>query len=129
MQELDRVYLEKAEQNLAAAQSEFINDRYDSSASRSYYACFQAAIYALAATGIRASGERWGHDFVQAQFNGELINRRRLYPASLRGVLNDNYTLRQQADYSADHVNERRASRAVARAEELLEAIRSATRR
>ena len=58
MQQLDQVYLEKAEQNLAAAQSEFINGRYDSSASRSYYACFQAAIYALAGTGILASGGR-----------------------------------------------------------------------
>lgn len=126
MQEPDRVFLEKAEENLEAAQSEFISRRYNSSASRSYYACFQAAIYALAAAGIRPSREQWGHDFVQAQFNGELINRRRLYPASLRGVLNQNYTLRERADYTTDRVNEIRASRAVARSEEFLESVRSA---
>lgn len=125
MQEQDDVFLEKAEENLEAAQSEFVGRRYNSSASRSYYACFQAAIYALASIGIRPTRGFWGHDFVQAQFNGELINRMKLYQVSLRGTLNQNYTLRERADYTADRVSEVRASRAVARAEEFLEAVRS----
>ena len=47
MIELARIYLEKAEENLAAAKSEFAHGRYNSCASRAYYSCFQAAIHAL----------------------------------------------------------------------------------
>ena len=125
MMEFDRVFLERAEENLEAAQSEFIGRRYNSSASRSYYACFQAAIYALSQAGIRPSREQWGHDFVQAQFNGELINRRKLYPVNLRTTLTQNYTLRERADYTTEQVSEIRAARAASRAEEFLDAIRS----
>jgi uncharacterized protein (UPF0332 family) len=87
--ELDDVFLQKAEESLEAAESEFVNRRYNSCANRCYYACFQAAIYALAQAGIRPSGApgRWRHEFVQAQFNGALINRRKLYPPSLRTTL------------------------------------------
>lgn len=89
MIEQDRVYLEKAQENLAAAQSEFINGRYNSCASRAYYACFQAAIFALVRAGIHPSGrdDYWRHDFVQAEFNGQLVNRRKAYPAGLRTTL------------------------------------------
>ena len=125
MAEIDRVFWEKAQENLEAAQSEFINRRYNSCANRAYYACFQAAIYALTQAGLRPSRDVWGHDFVQAQFNGQSINRRKLYPVALRSTLNQNYILRDKADYSADHVPEGRVARAVARAEEFLDAIRS----
>jgi uncharacterized protein (UPF0332 family) len=126
MIELDRVYLEKAEENLAAAQSEFINDRYNSSASRAYYACFQAAIFALSHAGIQPSGRtgEWGHDFVQAQFIGQLINRRKLYATDLRQSLLQNYRLRETADYKRERVNEIRADRAVRRAEDFVAAVR-----
>src|SRR5712691_5551772 len=126
MAEIDRVFWEKAEENLAAAQSEFINSRYNTCASRAYYACFLAAIYALGEEGIRPTrGDRpWGHDFVQAEFNGQLINRRKVYPAPLRTTLDLNRTLRQLADYTHDRVTEVRADRALARAEVFLEAIR-----
>ena len=121
----DDVFLEKALENLAAAQSEFVNRRFNSCASRCYYACFQAAVYALAIAGIRPqrNPEQWGHDFVQAQFNGQLIDRRKLYPASLRSVLNQNYTLRERADYSTDRVTEVQASRALDKAEALCRAV------
>ena len=66
---------------------------------------------------------RWGHDFVQAQFVGQLINRRKLYPASLRSALADTYALRDTADYGTDHVTEAGARRALRRAEELVEAV------
>ena len=127
MQEFERVYLDKAEDNLAAAQSEFINRRYDVSASRSYFACFQAAVYALIRAGIRprAASGQWGHDFVQAEFSGQLVNRRRLYPASLRSTLDLNRTLRSVADYATDRVSEVRADHAVGRAESFLESIRA----
>lgn len=126
MIELDRIFLEKAEENLEAAASEFINRRYNSCTNRAYYACFQAAVYALSQAGIRPWGTRgrWGHDVVQAEFNGQLINRRKLYPVALRSTLNQNYSLREAADYTTERVSEVRASRAVARAEQFVEAIR-----
>jgi uncharacterized protein (UPF0332 family) len=125
MAEIDRVFWEKAQENLEAAQSEFINRRYNSCANRAYYACFQAAVYALAHANIRPNRSEWGHDFVQSQFNGELINRRKLYPSDLRSALNQNYILRQTADYTTDHVSETRAGRALERTEVFLEAVRA----
>lgn len=127
MSELDRVYLEKAEESLEGAESEFVNRRYNNCANRCYYACFQAAIYALLQAGglPRGSTQTWGHDFVQAQFVGQLINRRKRYPTTLRTTLAQNYALREAADYKRDQVSEVRAARAVSRTEEFLEAIKT----
>jgi uncharacterized protein (UPF0332 family) len=124
--EFDDVFLDKAQESLDGAQSEFINSRYNNCANRCYYACFQAAIYALIKAGVQTPSRvgQWGHDFVQAQFNGQLINRRKLYPTSLRGLLEQNYRLRQAADYKRERVTEVRAARAVSRTEQFLEAVR-----
>jgi uncharacterized protein (UPF0332 family) len=127
MFELSRIFLDKAEENLAAAQSEFAGRRYNSCASRCYYACFQGAVYALMRAGIQSpsrTGE-WGHDFVQAEFNGQLINRRKLYPSHLRDILQQTYALRIKADYELDHVTEVRVTRALRRTTEFVDAIRS----
>jgi HEPN domain len=74
----DDVFLQKALESLDGAESEYVNDRYNNCANRAYYACFQAALYALKQAGVRSPGSRveWGHDLVQAQFIGQLINRR-----------------------------------------------------
>jgi uncharacterized protein (UPF0332 family) len=115
----DSAFLDRARESLAGAESEYVNDRYNNSANRSYYAVFQAAIYALLAAGIRPAGavDHWGHDYVQAQFVGQLINRRKRYPADLRNTLEQNYRLREAADYRRDPVSEVRAARAARRAE------------
>src|SRR5206468_3900009 len=125
--DVSQIFLDKAEENLAAAESEFANRRYNSCASRGYYACYQAAIYALIQAGIQPSSRagQWGHDFVQAQFNGELVNRRKLYPSSLRDVLRQTYALRVKADYELDHVREIRAARALSKVTDFVEAIRT----
>jgi hypothetical protein len=63
----DDLFLEKARESLAGADSEFAQGRYDNCANRCYYACFQAAIWALDRAGIRpqgASGE-WSHAMVR----------------------------------------------------------------
>ena len=126
MNDVDQIYIDKADENLAAAESELANRRYNSCASRCYYACFQAAIYALIQAGIQSSrAEQWSHEFVQAQFNGQLVNRRKLYPASLRRTLAENYSLREVADYKRDHVIEVQARRALARTAEFVEAVRT----
>jgi len=126
MIEPGNIFLEKADESLAGAESEFINGRYNNAANRCYYACFQAAIHALIRAGVQTLSRdgQWGHEFVQAQFSGQLINRRKLYPSELRGMLEQNYRLRQTADYKRDRVTEVRAARAVSRTERFLEAIR-----
>lgn len=119
------LFLEKAEESLAGAESEFANGRYNNTANRCYYACFQAAIAALVAAGVRARGREWGHAFVQAQFAGELIHRRKQYPAQLRDTLGRNLLLRQTADYGPGRVTQTEASRALRRTREFVAAIQA----
>ncbi len=119
------VFLEKAQASLAGAESEAANARYDNCANRLYYACFQAAVAALLRAGIRSPNLQghWSHSFVPGQFVGQLINRRKLYPAALRDTLPRTYQLRQTADYTDDLVTQAEASRALRRARELVSAV------
>ena len=110
------IFLEKARESLIGAESEFLNERFNNSVNRAYYACFQAAIAALQKAGIQARSDEWGHDYVQSQFNGALINRRHLYPTELRNILVRNYALRVRADYAEDVVSRTETERALRRA-------------
>jgi len=123
--ERDRVFRDKARESLAGGVSEFVNHQYNNSANRSYYAVYQAAIHALLTAGIRppSATEQWGHDYVQAQFVGQLINRRKRYPTDLRNMFEQNYRLREAADYRRDPVTGVRAARAVQRAETFVTAV------
>jgi uncharacterized protein (UPF0332 family) len=116
------VYLAKAAESLVSAESEFINGRYNSCANRCYYACFQAAVAALIEEGIRPSG-KWKHDLVQGQFVGLLIDRRKRYPSSLRSVLSDNQTIREQGDYAPIRVSRTQANRSLGRARNFVTAV------
>lgn len=95
-------FLDKAMESLAGAESEFAHGRYNNCANRCYYGCFQAAIAALLHDGVILTGGHttWGHDFVQAQFVGQLINRRKVYASGLRDSLARNLILRHTADYT-----------------------------
>jgi uncharacterized protein (UPF0332 family) len=117
------IYLAKATESLLAAESEFINGRYNSCANRCYYSCFQAAIAALLREGIRPRGQ-WSHEFVQGQFVGVLINQRKRYDSDLRRVLADNQILRDQADYRAELVTQAQANRALRRTRTFINAVR-----
>jgi uncharacterized protein (UPF0332 family) len=125
MPDVHSVFLAKAEESLAGAENEFANGRYNNCANRCYYACFQAAIAALlrADRSPRNPRGQWGHDFVQAEFIGQLINRRKVYPSNLREVLERSYMLRQLADYQAEFVTKAQASRALSRARQFVETI------
>jgi uncharacterized protein (UPF0332 family) len=113
----------KALENLDSAASELTNRRYNASANRAYYAVFHAAIVALLRAGIQPHGTQWGHGFVQAQFAGQLVTRRKVYPAALRDTLPRLAELRERADYGLTHVSQTQAARAVRRAHEFLDAI------
>jgi len=120
-----RDYLAKAVESLAGAESELANRRFNNCANRCYYACFQAAVAALLSAGIQvhSSSGRLRHDTIQAQFAGQLINRRRRYPSTLRRILGENMVLRQTADYERSTISEIQAYRAVRRSREFVEAV------
>jgi uncharacterized protein (UPF0332 family) len=120
------IFLAKAIESLAGAESEFANRRFNNCANRCYYVTFQAAIAALLRQGIQSGAERtWGHSFVQAQFAGTLVNRSKLYPAGLRDTLPQNLMLRQRADYEEQHITEIQAQRALRHTRAFLGAVRS----
>lgn len=125
--ESKQVFLMKAMECFAGAESEFAAGRYGNCANRCYYGCFHAAIAALLRDGITLSGPRaiWGHGFVQSQFVGQLINRRKVYPASLHDVLARNLILRHTADYTIEPVTGTQAARAMRRTQVFIEAVAS----
>jgi uncharacterized protein (UPF0332 family) len=123
MEHTTTIYLTKAYESLLTAESEFANGRYNSCANRTYYACFRAAIAAIITEGIRPAGQ-WNHQFVQAQFVGVLINKRKRYESELRRVLSDNQILRDKADYRPEFVTATQASRALRRTRQFVSAIR-----
>lgn len=123
MIEREHLFLSKSRESLFGAGLEFDNGWYNNCANRAYYACFQAAIVALQRAGIQARGEQWSHEFVPAQFEGVLINRRHLYPTELRGTLSSTYALRAKADYREDLVTETEANRMLRRARTFVETI------
>jgi uncharacterized protein (UPF0332 family) len=118
-------YLAKAQENLAGADSELQHGRTNSCTRSAYYACFHAAIAALLHAGMTAPepARGWGHDWVHASFVGQLIHRRKLYPASLRRVLPDLLVLRHKGDYRVTSVSQREAQQAVRRAQVFVQAV------
>jgi uncharacterized protein (UPF0332 family) len=118
------IYIVKAEESLLGAESEFAIRRYQNCANREYYACYQAGVAALLQAGIRPSGSRWGHDTVQAQFVGELINHRKRYPSDLRDSFERLYLLRQTVDYAVGLISEIQAARAIRRARAFVTTVR-----
>jgi len=118
------IYMAKAQECLEGAASELANRRYNNCANRCYYACFQAAIAALLREGMQSPRDAgWGHAFVQAQFAGILVHRRKLYPSNLRDTLTQNLTVRQRADYEDQQVSEAQAERALRRASQFLQTL------
>jgi uncharacterized protein (UPF0332 family) len=123
------IFLAKAEESLAGADSELAAGRYNNCVNRCYYACFQAAIVALMRAGVTPPGAdgEWGPAFVQREFAGRLIHRRKLFPSDLASVLSRLLGLRQTADYEGVSLGERQATRAVRNARQFVHAIRDRT--
>jgi uncharacterized protein (UPF0332 family) len=121
-------FLFKAREALMGAQSEFENKRYNNAANRAYYACFHAAIAALLDAGVRPPTGTWGHEYVQAQFSGLLIRRRKLYLRDLSDVLPENSKVRARADYGPLPVTGKDAQRAVERTRLFVQAVETKVR-
>jgi uncharacterized protein (UPF0332 family) len=124
--ELADLYLTKALESLAGAESELANLRFNNCANRANYACFQAAIAALWRAGVRPPGSdgEWSHSFVASQFDGLLIHRRKLYPAELRGTLDRVRSVRLRADYQHHFVSEVEMQRTIRRARVFVDTIK-----
>lgn len=116
-------YMTKARESLAGAESEFVHERFNNCANRAYYAAFQAAISALLRDGIRRTDDRWPHDFVQSEFSGRLINRRRRFPSRIRDTLGQLQLLRHRADYRGITISRTDARLAVRRSGEFVDAV------
>lgn len=117
-------YLKKARESLAGAQSEIESERFNNCMNRVYYAVFQAVISALLRDGIWRGDGKWPHTFVQSEFVGKLINRRRRYPPRLRSTLSDLQQLRHRADYGGSSIQRAEANLALRRCQEFVETVR-----
>ncbi len=113
--------LNKAKENLEAAQNCLDSGFYNVCASRTYYAAFQAAIVALADKGIKS--DKNSHKWVQAAFSEELVRKRKIYPGKLKSYLMDMQIVRNQADYTRRQISKKIASRQLAKAKEFVEAV------
>ncbi len=128
MSDLSDAFLIRARESLLGAESEFRKGRYNNVANRAYYACFQAAIAALVLADIRSPAQKgdWGHEFVQSQFEGILIGRRKRYPSGLRSLLPELRSLRHQADDKREPTTRSQASRSLQQANHFLMAVERA---
>ncbi len=90
------LFLPRAKENLLAAERLFELDLYNASANRAYYAAFHAALVVLSQNGFTPIID---HKVVQAMFSGELINRRKIYPAHIKQSLQQLQDVRNNADY------------------------------
>lgn len=114
-------FLQKAQENLTAAQLCFERECYNACANRIYYAALQAAVAAIAAEGIKQ--DKVDHKQVQSDFNGHLIYRRKRYPAKFRTYLPDMQLLRNEADYTAESIGRKRVSAMLSKAQEFIALI------
>jgi hypothetical protein len=60
---------------------------------------------------------------VAAQFDGGLINRRKLYPTDLRNVVAHNHVVRLRADYDEGPLTQTEANRALRRSRAFVTAV------
>lgn len=116
--------MKKALESLAGAESELECERFNNSMNRAYYATFQAAISAMLRHGIWRRDGKWPHTFVQSEFVGKLINRRRHYPPRMRDTLSDLQDLRHHADYQGGTISRAEANLALRRCKEFVETVR-----
>jgi len=131
MSDLSDAFLTRAQESLLGAESEFVNGRYNNVGNRAYYACFQAAIAALDLADIRPSAGKsdWDHAFVQSQFGGVLIGRRKRYPSGLRNILPEGLLLRGQAAYKQAPISRTQAARMLERARTFVDTVSRSPRR
>jgi uncharacterized protein (UPF0332 family) len=119
--------LDRAQESLRAAEMCLRAGYANSTASRAYYAMFQAAQVALEHVGSRRV--MWSHAGLQAAFATECIHRRKIYPAIFRNHLAFGLEVRQEADYGRAGVSQKAAQRLLQRALAFVSAVEEAISR
>jgi uncharacterized protein (UPF0332 family) len=100
---VEKAYLSKSLDSLAAANDLYQKGCYDDCASRAYYACFQIAIIALQFYGIIDADVRsHNHKSVISKFVKCLINEKGIYSTAIRPYLKELQDLRHTADYELE---------------------------
>ncbi|MDM8524798.1 HEPN domain-containing protein [Desulfococcaceae bacterium HSG8] len=115
-------FFQKAQENLKAAQILSDQKLYNASANRAYYAAFQIAVSRLVSQGVK--NEKNSHSWVQANFNGEFIQKRKIYPGRLISYLPDLLSVRNRADYKSESLSRKAASRQLTKAEEFVTTVK-----
>jgi uncharacterized protein (UPF0332 family) len=121
--------ISKAQESLNAAELCYEHKLYDSTASRAYYAMFQAAVVALESAGVLPDAEMWSHKGLQSKFALELVHRRKTYPRELTAMLSDGLNIRNTADYSDGSVSERMAGKSLRWAHEFVGQVQKVSER
>jgi len=114
-------FLNKAHENLRAAQLCFEQSLYNACVNRIYYAALHAAIAALEAKGIKR--DKIDHKWVQSDFSEKLITRQKVYAAKFKSYLPDMQIVRNIADYTDKQVSKKQAHLWLSRLQELVAAI------
>ena len=114
--------LDRAQESLQAAELCLQAGYVNSTASRAYYAMFQAAQVALETAGFTRT--TWSHAVLQATFTTELISRRKMYPAVFRDYLSTGIRVRHVADYGGPGVSQKVARRVLQRATAFVAAVK-----
>lgn len=119
-----RGHLEKARMNLRAAEVCYWEDLSDPAVSRTYYGVFHAAIAALLRfSDAKVGRESWDHGDVQAEFNRQLINGRKLFSSDLGRIPSDLLNYRHVADYRRATVGKKVAGRCLEKARRFISAV------
>lgn len=120
MKEQSRALLDKAAENLSAAQDLIRGHHFEVAASRAYYVMFYAAEAVLLEDGVEFSS----HGAVQGAFGERFAKTGRLDPMFHRYLL-DAYRARQSVDYDAPaDLSKDDAETLVQRAQEFVLAVR-----
>ena len=114
------LFLHRSAQNLHAAELLFDAALYDPSANRAYYAAFDAAFVACLHFGIPVAPD---HAKVLSAFCGELVARRKIFPADMKKMLYDLQTVRIRADYGSPLVPKHTARTSIKTAQTILSTI------
>ena len=124
-----QIWMDKANENLTAAQLCCDQGLFNACANRLYYAMFHAGIAALLKNSVSLPPKNIGHGWVQSNFSGQLIHRRKVFSAKFRPYLSDSYWIRVTADYEASSIGKKLASTELKKAKEFVNAIHSETSR
>ncbi|MBM2815037.1 MAG: hypothetical protein HW421_1799 [Ignavibacteria bacterium] len=116
---MKETFLQRAKENLKAAELLFDNGLYNASANRAYYAAFHAAITAIFSSGILPDID---HRTVQTLFAEQFCNRRKILPSKYKSILQDMQKIRNDADYK-DGINKKLSKQQLKSANEFLKII------